>query len=266
MSQRRRRPPPRLLEVASSEAVSPHLHRINFTGTALSDFPDNAEGASLKLLLRHPGQSDADYLDALQGNGPRPLKRTYTVSRWCHDTQTLSVDFALHDNPGPATQWAQQATTGDTMAVTGPGRDTRVANNASWYLLAADLAALPALAANLRSLPADASGNACIEIPDAADQRELQAPASIQVQWIVDADSTNGMQALVDAVQACKLQDGGVPGVWCAGESQGVRQLREWLRSDLQIAREHRHTSGYWQHGCDEDSFQSVKQAMMVDD
>ena len=246
---------------------TPNVLRVTFGGDALADFPANRETANVKLLLRRDGQDEGAYLAALEGEGERPIKRTYTVLAHRAPDGTrgaeLDVDFALHDAPGPATRWALAAAPGDRIGLAGPGAPKRVDPHADWFLLAGDASALPAIAANLAALDRKATGHALVEVVDPADRRELGAPAGVAVRWIVP-DPQAPMRALVAAVKAIEWPPG-TPFAWVAGETGAVRELRAWLARERALDGAHRYTGGYWQVGHDEDSHQLIKRAEPMD-
>ena len=51
----RRKPIPRLVEVARCVQLTPHMRRITFTGPDLSGFPDDRNGGNIKLFLPETG-------------------------------------------------------------------------------------------------------------------------------------------------------------------------------------------------------------------
>lgn len=232
--------------------------RVTFGGEQLAGFPPDHETANIKLLLPNTGQSWQDYLAALRGVGDKPLKRTYTVLEYRAANNELDVDFALHPKPGPSTQWALDASVGDSIAIAGPGAPKKVAVDASWYLLAGDMSALPAISANLRGLSAEARGHVIITVPTTDDQQPLPLPANMQIRWIVHTDPSDGVQPLLDAVKQLE-PDSERCYFWVAGESNSVREIRRYLVQQKNIPSVQRYTSGYWQLGHTEDTHQLIK-------
>ena len=247
---------------------TPNVVRVTFGGDALADFPQGRESANVKLLLRRDGQDEAGYLAALAGEGEKPIKRTYTVLAHRPPDGArgaeLDVDFALHGRPGPATRWALSAAPGDRVGLAGPGAPKRADPDADWFLFAGDASALPAIDANLRALRRDATGHVVVEVLDAADRRELDAPPGVRVRWIVNPDPGAPMGPLVDEVKGIDWPPG-TPAAWVAGETGAVRKLRAWLVHERALDRAHRYTSGYWQLGLDEDGHQLVKRSEPMD-
>ena len=63
----------------------------------------------------------------------------------------------------------------------GPGPTKLVDNESDWFLLAGDVAGLPALCCNLEQLPQDAQGYAVIEVISEADKQTLNVPDGIDL-------------------------------------------------------------------------------------
>jgi len=252
-----RKPPPQLLTVVDVVRISPNFIRITFGGENLTGFSPDCTSANIKLLLPAAGQNWNSYLQALNGVGDKPIKRTYTVREVRVSPCEVDVDFALHANPGPATQWALAASVGEQIGVAGPGTVKHINRDADWFLLAADASALPALSANLAKLPVDAQGYAVIEITDSADKQTLSAPEKLIVRWVINADP-QGESSLAEIVKSLPWLEGQAA-AWIAGETTTVRELRRYLAQDRGIPLARRYTSGYWHIGHTEDSFQPIK-------
>lgn len=252
------KPPPMLLQVKSTSRITPNMQRITLTGEQLADFPLNHETATLKLLLPHPGQSVESHLQSLTGVGVKPIKRTYSVRAFRPDSRELDIEFALHPDPGPATSWALQAQIGESVAIAGPGRPRRLKPDADWYLLGGDMSALPALLANCQLLPTDARGYVVIEIHDNADQQQLTLPSAMELCWCISTEPDDLSSPFVEQLKA-KTWLSGTPYVWLAGETPAIGQLRQWLSETKQLPASHRHCSGYWHRGYNEDAFQPIK-------
>ena len=74
------------------------------------------------------------------------------------------MDFALHDERGPATAWAAAARPGGEIVVSGARGGYRIGADegpgADWTLLVADETALPAVGAIVRGGPGRGAGTA----------------------------------------------------------------------------------------------------------
>lgn len=257
---RGKRTPPRLGEVIRKTQLSPNMLRVTFGGEAMKGFPEDAQSANIKLLLPHADQSQASFIEALNGSGPKPIKRTYTVVHFNVDTNELDIDFALHTHAGPATTFALNAQSGDIVGIAGPSQPKLVNPDADWFLIAGDMTAIPAIEANLRYLPENAQGYVVIELQNEKDQRDFQKPDNLQLSFLLNAKPEEGNSQLAQMVIALPWLSG-TPDVWIAGESNGVRAMRTYLAKTKNLDRRCRYTSGYWHIGQNEDDFQLVKRS-----
>jgi len=255
-----KRAAPRLGEVIRKKQLSPNMLRVTFGGVAMTGFPTDAASANIKLLLPHAEQSHASYLEALNGTGPKPIKRTYTVAHFNADTNELDIDFALHTHAGPATAFALNAKAGDVVGIAGPSQPKLVNKHADWFLIAGDMTAIPAIEANLRYLPDNAQGYVVIELQNENDKRDFKVPVNMQLQFLLNANPEEGNSALADIVMSLTWLSG-TPDVWIAGESSGVRSMRTYLAKTKRLDRRCRYTSGYWQIGQNEDDFALTKRS-----
>jgi len=214
---------PRLLTVKKAWHLTPTMIRVTFAGPELADFPVGNEGGHCKLLLPEPQESRENFADRLSG-GPPPVRRTYTVRHYRADSHELDVDFVAHGDNGPASRWASHAAVGDFLGFMGPSGPKIAHFEADWYLVAADLSALPMAAATLEAMPRNATGTALFEITSTEDQQEIQAPEGIDIHWLVHSDSQS-----------------------------------TFLQKEKQIARKDMYISGYWKIGLVEDEHQKLK-------
>jgi len=208
--------------VAASTRISPNMQRIILSGDSLKQFPENSESGYIKLLFSHQGSPIATESDLAELTPERPLMRTYTVRSFDSSKSELTVDFALHeDSEGPASTWARNAATGDTILFGGPGPAKLVDNKADWYLIAGDMTALPAISVNLEQLPEHAKGYAIIEVANAEDAQELTKPAGINIHWVEKSDGSKGF---LESIYKISWLDG-EPYIWCACEFSAARGL-----------------------------------------
>lgn len=254
-----RRPAPRILEVIRSVLFTPHMQRVVLGATDLSDFPEHHESANFKLLIPRPGQDHialppfADLpVEA------RPIVRTYTLREFNQAKGEIVVDFMLHRDHGPASNWALTAKPGDRIGFAGPGAPKLVDFEADWFLFAGDMSALPAIGANIERLPVTAKGYAVLEILDHGDRQELPFPPGMEVLWRVNPDPNTSNSLLADTVRAQPWLAGS-PAVWVAGETGAVRDIRGYIKREREVERGRLYTSGYWQIGMTEDRHQIEK-------
>ncbi|MET1154649.1 SIP domain-containing protein [Arthrobacter sp.] len=228
----------------------------------------------------------------------RGSMRTYTVREFRPAAGNLGaeldVDFVLHfdaeGNGGPASCWAAAAVPGDEVTIIGPNAEAAKCATAKAYggiewrpglashvLLAGDETALPAIAAILEGLPEDMTGNAVLEVPDAADFQDIRSAADVQIAWLARGDRPHG-ELLGEAVRTAVVVPGAglapVAGedpeevdvdrsilwetttgstrpfyAWMAGEAAVIRELRRYLVRDVGVDRKQVAFMGYWRAG-----------------
>lgn len=246
----RKRGPPRRIEVARIEALSPRMVRIGFVGPDLQSFEWRGPAGHLKLVVPAEGEHEAPMPTP---DGPRsPLMRTYTPRRFDAAVPRLDIDFVLHSH-GPAGRWATRARVGDRLAMLGPAPGYAIDADAAWFLLIGDDTALPAFETILEELPATARALLLVEVSDMGEARPLRSAADIDIRWLPRGDDPRRAgEALLAALRdtSALLQGlGSNPGrVYVGCEARAMRQLRHRLL-DAGIDRTRLVTRGYWQLG-----------------
>lgn len=240
------KPLPRSLTVLRSQRVSPSMHQITLGGPGLEGFPAQQEGGYVKLML------------PVGGVFSKPVVRTYTIR--AQRRGEIDVQFALHGGnvAGPATRWALEARTGDTIEVGGPGPAKPLPAGRDFYLVAGDMAALPAIAANLEALDRDARGVALLEIQDEADAVAIDAPEGVQIRWLLNRNPGHRPDLLVDSLRRIERPEGSLA-AWVACEFSAMRAAREFLRGELGLGGSDLYISSYWKLGIDETQHKLVK-------
>lgn len=237
------RSPTKELVVVRSAQLTEHMLRITLGGEQLAHLPEDQESAYIKLIFP-------------QGEGERPLMRTYTIR---HQRQSeIDVDFALHDQMGPASSWALNAQPGDRILIGGPGPRKLINPQADWFLLVGDMTALPAISVNLAELPANASGYAVIEVTSESDIQTLDHPEDVELHWVINPHPDPEGMSLVSRVKALPWLSGQVA-VWAACEFNGMRALRKFFKQEREIAKSHLYISSYWKLGQSEDGHKLAK-------
>ncbi|MGC7893789.1 siderophore-interacting protein [Vibrio anguillarum] len=243
------------LTVVGSQQISPSLQRITLQGDSIEHFTLENEGDYIKLLFSEDGSTDLSRLTPDQ----RPIMRTYTIRSFDATNNRIEIDFVRHEAEdkqcGFAVRWAMHTAIGDTISIAGPGKAQGLNLSGSWFFLAADMTALPALAAQLKRLPRDAKGYAVIEIEHVDDKQALQAPENIEISWVVKDSSTNLATSVIE-----KNWLGENGSVWCACEFDTMRTLREYFRNEKEIAKDNIYISSYWKRGVSEDGHKQLKQ------
>jgi NADPH-dependent ferric siderophore reductase len=296
------------VRVQTLTRLTPNFLRITFTGDTLDRFADNGVDQRIKVLLPGPdGQPydptppagsapGADWYEnwrALPDERRNPM-RTYTVRYVRTGQREVDVDFVLHGDIGPASRWAGAATVGDVVHLIGPNvRHEGSTRAAGWnppptnpfVLIAGDQTAVPAIAVILAQLPSDAEGTVLLEVPDAADEQLLEAPAGVKITWTVgdpaapgarleaavrqEAGSVLGSSVASDPAPAALDPETSVEDLWdvpepdqvapkatvyawLAGEAGCIARLRRHLVRDLGVDRRAVAFMGYWRAGAAE--------------
>lgn len=251
------------MHVLRRTRLSPTFMRVTVGGHEVERFAPMGFDQWFRLFLpvgedslaRLPSKLDTlSYLRYLAiAKTERPLLRNYTVADFRADGADgaeLDIDFVLHGGDaagaaGPAADWAQTCAPGDAIGVLDEGvAFNPPAECADRVMLVADESALPAAAGILASLPRHVHGHAVLEVADAADRRELDAPDDIEVQWIVrtDAHATPG-QAARAAASTLPVPESTY--CWAAGEQAlAVGLRRHWVHTG--VPKGHISFTGYW--------------------
>ncbi|MHC5903747.1 siderophore-interacting protein [Streptomyces sp. S6] len=263
MSERPARKPrkPHSARVVRTERLTPHMQRVVLGGEGLADFSaGTCTDHYVKILFAPEGVSYPEPFDLerVREELPReqwPVTRTYTVRHWDAEHRELTLDFVLHGDEGLAGPWAMRVQPGETVRFMGPGGAYAPAPDADWHLLAGDESALPAIAAALESLPAGAVAHAFVEV--AGPEEEQKIDSDVDVVWLHRGDRPVG-ELLAEAVRALPWPEGRVH-AFVHGEAHFVKELRQLLRVERQLAREELSVSGYWRLGHNEDGWQASK-------
>ena len=260
----RRARPQTVLEVLETSWVGPHMVRVVAGGPGFAAFTTNEHTDKyVKIFFAKPELGleppyDVQALRETLAPEDLPVTRTYTV-RWVDaEAQRLAIDFVVHGDEGLAGPWAASVRPGERIVFAGPGGGYAPDPSADLHVLVGDDSALPAIAAALEAMPRDAVGHALVEVATDADVQPVDAPAGVEVTWLLRGDTPAGEASLLaDAVTALDWPDGRVQ-VFAHGEREAMKALRRVFakrgvpRADLSL-------SGYWAHGRTEDRFQAEK-------
>jgi NADPH-dependent ferric siderophore reductase len=190
----------------------------------------------------------------------RTVMRSYTVREQRREPNEVDIDFALHEDGGPACRWAGRAAPGDRVKVLGPAVADNTAvrcrppEDTDWVLIWADETALPAAAAILEWLPAGLKARVWIEVQHTEDRHELRTAADAAITWLVRDENT---PSALEAVSAAEFPEG-IPYAWIAGESGSVKALRRHLVGERQLERRRVTFVGYWRQGASEDGLREA--------
>ena len=230
----------RMTQVSAIEDISPHMRRIMLKGADLHDFPAEQESAHVKTIFPQPGQTQPRlglYL------GAKKWMRSYTVRAFDNHNKTLTVDFAVNDHQGLATNWASEAKVGDYLGIAGPGPTKHTDLDAAWHLMVADITGLPALAAILEKLPKKARGFAFIQVPSKADTQTISSPKGIKVNWIINSNPNDNK--LLNEVMKVNWQPG-EPSIFIATQSRHMKAIKAFVKKQPGYNKSKTYASGYW--------------------
>ena len=217
----------RPVTVVRVETITPHFRSITFRDDSLADFVSASFDDHVKFIL------DAD-------TAP-PTMRDYTPRRFDRAARELTIEFALHGD-GPVSDWAAQATIGQSATIGGPKGSLIVPTDYDWHLLIADETGLPAIARRLEELPASATALVFAAVGDAADRRVFASSADVTARWF------DTLPALIAAVRERSLPAGDGY-AWCAGEATAMASLRRILVDDKGHDRHAVRAAAYWKQG-----------------
>lgn len=276
----RARRPQAFLHVAEAFDLPSGLRRVVLEGPGYEAYQDSpAADRYAKLLIADPafGLEPPYDMDLLRAERPEamPSRRTYTVRGADAARRRLTIDFVVHGDEGVAGPWAQRASGGEVIALTGAGGAYSPEPGAPWHLLAGDRAALPAIGQALERMPWDARGHVVIEAPADIDLG-LSLPERMRLHVVEPAGGHEGDHAadgavagagehaarrepLVDAIRALDWLDGS-PQAFVHGERGAMKFARRHLLAERGVDRSMLSLSAYWARGRAEDAFQAEKQ------
>jgi NADPH-dependent ferric siderophore reductase len=202
-------------EVANSTLLTPHMQRLELIAAELDGFS------------YRPGQ---DVMLLVAADGRRPVRRRYTIRQLDKASERLTIDVVLHGD-GPGERWIRSARPGDRIEGIGPRGKVFPSMSADWHLFIGDEAALPAIMAMTESLPGDADATLVLEVPEEADEQEVEAAARTRVSWLHRLDRPAGdpvSSVLVAEAAEVELPPGNGH-AYLLGEASVVLALREQL-------------------------------------
>ncbi|MEM9793231.1 MAG: siderophore-interacting protein [Pseudomonadota bacterium] len=255
----RKKKPARVMTVSAAERLTPNMVRVTLTADFIGSLSAGIEGAHCKLFLPEPGQGEASFRAQLD-DGPRPTVRTYTIRYIRPALSEMDIDFVDHGDAGPASAWARRAVPGQFCGFAGPGPVKLSSFFADYYVVAADMSALPVAAATLEAMPRDAKGIAVFEVTCADDRQPISAPPGIEQHWIVHAEPHHASDRAVEMIRNLPAFQGKVQ-TCIAGESSVIKALRAEIMQNRAVPKANAYISGYWKIGLVEDEHQQAKRS-----
>lgn len=240
--------------------LSPHMIRITLGSDFISRFPQDCAGGHLKLIVPPANTNIHAFRAAVEAGTFKQSLRTYTIRHIRAERNEIDIDFVSHGSQGIAGPWATKATLGNQIALSMPGTPKLKNPGVSRFLIAADMAGIPAAAAGLESLPRTAQGAAWFEILDRTDIQPIIAPQGVSVNWVVKTDPAETSDELIEAVK--KVRADKDVSVFVAGEVRIAGTLRDHFRKDFPVSRDLLYVSSYWKNGVVEEEHKKVKVAV----
>ena len=241
----------RILHVKSVEDIAPRFRRIVFRGENLERY-DREDQLHCRLIFQPRGMTEPRWpmLDhrghVVWPDDKAVPTRVYTIRHIDASAQEITIDFALHAEPGPATRWAIDARPGDLAGILGPAANGP--KSAAFYVLVGDETALPGIARVLEDLPATATGHAFIEVDTETDELPIHCPAGMAIVWLhrmgADAGTTT---LLVDAIRSVKWPETlDKVFVWGGCEHRTFSAIHRHLKKDIGLSRDRFVLYSHW--------------------
>lgn len=242
----------REMTVVDVSDLTPHMRRITLSGSDLGRFATD-EDLHVRLFFPQPGQPPVwpargeDGLELPMEAGLRPFVRKYTIRHIDLATGLVAIDFVLHEDPGPGSDWAKSAKQGDLIGMAGPGG--RGARQADWMILAGDETALPAIARILEGLAPETEGVALIEVESVSDELRLTHPDGIEIRWLHRAAGDEGLAGAV-----CRIP---IPMhrshfCWAGAEFDSAQAIRRYWKRECGVGKLDQLAVSYWRKGVPE--------------
>jgi NADPH-dependent ferric siderophore reductase len=233
----------RRLVVRDIQKLTPHMTRVTLGGEELAGFVSLGFDDHVKLFFPEAVSDERD------ANGePKPVSRDYTPRRYDTASNTLEIDFALHE-AGPATRWAEQARPGHVLNIGGPRGSLVIPTGFDWHLLIGDDTALPAIGRRLAELPRNARAIVLAEVDTSADEISFEHSVNASLTWVHRNGAEIGSpHRLSEALRALELPNGDYY-AWVACESLVAKALRAQLLADKGANPKWLRAAGYWRRG-----------------
>lgn len=232
----------RLVRLTQREWLTPDYVRLRFEGADLRGFASLGSDDHCRLFFPEVAPSAPEELRGTPS-------REYTPLAWDADAGWLDVEFLIHGE-GLASPWAATAEIGAVAGVGGPRGSMVLSGSPDAWFLAGDETAVPAMRRFARSMDAEAVGRIIVEVPDAAHELPIDAPAGVVVEQ-VHRGTDAAASALARRLEALGAQDrpnGDVFG-FIAAEQSIVKVGRGLLIDRWGLSTDSIVVKGYWKRG-----------------
>jgi NADPH-dependent ferric siderophore reductase len=235
--------------------VTPGMVRVTLGGDGLRDFRTTGVGDEyIRFFFPNPETGELVLPDVDEKGfwkwpeGKKPAHcECYTIRavRPGDGAPEIDVDFVVHEH-GRASEWAQQASPGQTVALREPYGIYEAPATCDWQLFVCDATGLPALGRLLENLPAGTEARAIVEIPDASHEQPFETKADLKLVYLHGTGNGLAPSRLEAAVRGVAVPEGRIPYVWVAAETRAVRPIRKYLRHELGWHVSRYSITGYW--------------------
>jgi NADPH-dependent ferric siderophore reductase len=244
------------VQVKARTQIGPHVVRVTAQGESLGELPQRGFDHWFRLFLPADGEDAAlehvpdrfttgPYLKFVaSGAAKRLTVRNYTIRHHRPADGEIDIDFAVHSG-GVASQWAQNARSGDRFALLDQGCGFDLPDDAGSLLLAGDETAQSAILGILRDLPAEAGGLAVIEVPSQEDAQSEVTASDVELRHVFRKAGEAPGAAALEQVRAWQFDRPAATSAYLAGERNLVAQARRHL-ADAGVPKPNITFMSYW--------------------
>lgn len=239
------------------ERVAPPIVRVTVGGADFDDFASAGPADHVRVYFPDPATGE---LVAPAPAGPgedgviRPdrasISRDFTpLPRAVGGGFEVDLDFFVHQDPGPASSWAESAQPGDELVILGPRGSRRAPQLIDGLVLICDETSLPSASRWVRDVPPGTAVDIIAAISDAGAwvSGYVGGAPGVDVRTHVVAPDAAGAGILAALDNVSPIGEGTF--VWAAGEASSLVPVRRHLRRTLGLRPAQAQVSGYWRRG-----------------
>ncbi|TWD50678.1 NADPH-dependent ferric siderophore reductase [Agrobacterium vitis] len=232
-----------ILTVTDTCSITPRVRRITFSTTDIARF-QKPDAVHLRIMVNFK-----DFLNQSKAQGVDddfvPIWRRYTVRAIDVSSNSITIDFFLHDTDGPGANWAKSAQVGDRVGISSlSGGGFKPAD---WYLMAGDETSLPAIGRVVETLPAHVEATAIVVVANADEIQHFESPANVRIEWIYRDSCGDISSAMLTALRRIDYPvDGRKKLVWAGCDVHTARKIRHYLRESHALSKDEEAVFGYW--------------------
>lgn len=241
-----------VLTVKSKNYLTPHYIRVILEGD-MNVYEQANVGDNNKLIFPESGVTNLPKFGEERSGVVPPPMRTYTLRAIDREQDTMTIDFVVHGDEGPASKWAINAEKGDQLGVLMKARTKPLFKPADNYFLFGDHTALPVISVILEELPKNSVGTVVLEVYSAEDRLMLAKPEKVDLIWLFNDHPGRGSQ-LARTLRNYNWVDVANTYVFGAGEQSIIKEIGHFLRTETCLKRDQWQVMSYWKYGESEES------------